>query len=123
MPRMSKWWILVFVAACGAKSVPPSSEPRPADPVASPPAPAEGPMCGTRGAAECEAPMFCNFPLGAQCGRADAPGRCEKRPEMCAEIYKPVCGCDDKTYPNECAAAAAGVGVLSEGECPANVAP
>lgn len=120
---MSKWILLVLLAACGAKSAP-ATEPRPADPVTSPSTPvASGAICGTRGAPACEAPMFCNFPPGAQCGMADAPGRCEQRPEMCAEIYKPVCGCDNKTYPNECSAAAAGVGVMSEGECVANVAP
>jgi hypothetical protein len=38
---------------------------------------------------------------------------------MCTKIYKPVCGCDRKTHGSSCTAAAAGVSVLSDGECPA----
>ena len=38
-------------------------------------------------------------------------------PEACDLIYAPVCGCDDMTYGNACAAASAGVSVASQGEC------
>ena len=36
---------------------------------------------------------------------------------VCIEIYDPVCGCDDKTYPNSCYAESAGVISFTNGEC------
>jgi hypothetical protein len=44
-------------------------------------------------------------------------GTCKPKPEVCIEIWAPVCGCDGKTYSNSCHASGAGVNVKSEGEC------
>jgi len=38
-------------------------------------------------------------------------------PRMCTMEWKPVCGCDGKTWPNACQAAAAGVTRFTPGEC------
>lgn len=37
---------------------------------------------------------------------------------ICIEVYQPVCGCDNKTYGNECVARNQGVTSWKEGECP-----
>lgn len=77
-----------------------------------------GKACGARAGDTCSEKEFCDYRPGSYCGAADAQATCQPRPEMCIEIYKPVCGCDDKTYGNSCQANAAGVGYHSEGECP-----
>ena len=76
-----------------------------------------GGACGGLTGAECQADEFCNYPFEAQCGIADAEGTCEARPSGCDDVYLPVCGCDEQTYPNACQANTAGVSVASEGEC------
>jgi len=80
-------------------------------------APASGADCGGLLGASCGDGEFCNFAPDAQCGAADQTGTCEPTPEVCTFIFAPVCGCDDQTYDNACAANVAGVSVASEGEC------
>lgn len=67
----------------------------------------------------CGDDYYCQYEEGT-CGDDDQSGVCAERPEVCALIYAPVCGCDDRTYGNACEAAAAGVSVRREGTCPAD---
>ncbi|HNN96693.1 MAG TPA: Kazal-type serine protease inhibitor family protein [Pseudomonadota bacterium] len=76
-----------------------------------------GDACGGRGMPTCNAPLFCKWEPSAFCGRADASGICSVKPDVCIKVYKPVCGCDRKTYGNSCEANAAGVSVDYEGVC------
>ncbi|MCB9659753.1 MAG: hypothetical protein H6726_19045 [Sandaracinaceae bacterium] len=76
-----------------------------------------GETCGTRGALPCAEGLFCDFPAGASCGRADAPGTCAERPTECETRARRVCGCDGTTYTNACSANLAGVSVETNRAC------
>lgn len=74
----------------------------------------EGKAC--KSSADCEANAFCEFKAGT-CGDKGA-GKCAVKPEVCSQIFQPVCGCDNRTYGNDCLRQVAGVSLKSEGECP-----
>ena len=60
----------------------------------------------------CAESEYCYF---ADC--ALETGECVFRPEVCIDLWSPVCGCDGETYSNSCYAAGAGMSVDYEGEC------
>jgi len=79
---------------------------------------AEGKLCGTRGVhGDCAEGLYCAY--RSQCGATDSGGVCTKKPKACTREYMPVCGCDNRTYPNKCEAAHAGASVAATGECKA----
>jgi hypothetical protein len=78
--------------------------------------PCEVEYCGGWGGRECAEGSVCQYGEGS-CGAGDRPGVCVPRPEACAYLYEPVCGCDNQTYSNECLALQAGVSVKSQGAC------
>ena len=79
---------------------------------------AAGQTCGGIIPLQCGPGEFCQFKTGV-CGRGDQTGKCAPMPQICNDIFKPVCGCDGHTYSNSACAAVAGVSVLHDGDCAA----
>lgn len=79
----------------------------------------EGAMCGGIAGIRCAEGLFCDMTEkdGLTCNTPDRSGTCAVKPEVCTFDFRPVCGCDGKTYSNDCARRAAGVARSKEGSC------
>lgn len=76
-----------------------------------------GQTCGGIAGIACDNGLWCEQ-RAATCGTtADAQGSCVRVPEICTQIYRPVCGCDNKTYGNDCERQSKKVAKLRDGAC------
>jgi hypothetical protein len=80
---------------------------------------AVGETCGGIAGIQCDAGLACRYPAG-QCNVADLAGTCVRVPEQCPKTGPRFCGCDGKTYTNECELLKAGVRQDRQGACGAN---
>ena len=76
----------------------------------------KGEICGGFIGIPCNKGLWCQKAPGT-CMWADHFGVCETVPQICTFIYKPVCGCNGKTYGNDCARRAARVQLNHVGRC------
>jgi hypothetical protein len=72
--------------------------------------------CGGIAGLPCRAGEVCDLPPGT-CGYADLFGQCKPVGDACITLWDPVCGCDGKTYGNDCERLRAGAQLDHRGEC------
>lgn len=76
----------------------------------------KGGKCAGLVGVQCPKGQWCDLMAGA-CRGADISGKCEDEKPVCTGLYRPVCGCDGKTYANDCYRRAAQAQLDHEGVC------
>ncbi len=72
--------------------------------------------CGGCIGSRCAPDAFCEPPTGI-CDDVFDVGMCSEVPEACPQVFDPVCGCDGRTYGNDCERRMARVGLRHDGAC------
>jgi Kazal-type serine protease inhibitor domain len=75
-----------------------------------------GEACGGSAGTPCDRGLWCEAAAG-QCRTANAPGTCVRAGEICYQLYQPVCGCNGRTYSNDCTRRQARLAKDHDGAC------
>jgi hypothetical protein len=75
-----------------------------------------GESCGGFTGARCDKGLWCD-PLPGSCGSGEPIGTCVKVGRFCPQVVMKVCGCNGKTYNNDCKRQQQKVGKRHDGAC------
>ena len=76
----------------------------------------KGETCGGFIGGPCDKGLWCQNAPGL-CKVIDGQGKCDVIPKFCTQQFQPVCGCDGKTYGNDCTRRMARAQLAYVGKC------
>lgn len=76
----------------------------------------EGQPCGGKSGIRCAGDYRCDLEAG-RCGEEGLEGVCVNLDTICDKKFKPVCGCDGRTYLSDCNRLISGVQKAHDGQC------